>query len=260
MCTIMTISSKYFSANSEDVMQRIRSDAYGNGDGWSLIAYRYGDASSTSIRATDLSMVLAMVPWLLTDNYDRIWLHARYSTGRHVGLNYAHGFTSGVHSVMHNGILRAHAASRYEVDSQLIPDLITTLGVTAAAKHLVATEHYANCLIVDTSDGSYIVTRTATGVLHTDGEGNYSSGQMPCIDKAVPVGITVYDAPVTPAVIPSTYEEFTDWVCEHNYDDFMPEDLMAQLSWEQVTWLRDVRGLEYVGDEMTQYGKLGGGW
>ncbi len=258
MCTIMTVSSSYFSTNADAVIERIRVDARGNGDGWSLIAYRYGDASSTSIRATDLGTVLAMVPWLLTDNYDRIWLHARYSTGSYIGLNYTHGFTAGHHSVMHNGILRADAAARYEVDSQLIPDLITTLGILPAARHLVATEHYANCLIVDTSDGSYVVTRTATGSLHTDGEGNYSSGQMPGIDKVVPVGIITHEAPLVPLKVPENYEEFLEWIYDHNYDEFMPDDVKEQLTWEQASWLRGVQG--YLGDDITHYGKVGGRW
>jgi hypothetical protein len=78
---------------------------------------------------------------------------------------------------MHNGVLRAAEAQRCDVDSQAIGLWLRQGGMDFALKKLRG-ETFANVFLVDLNSNFFLVHRSVTGTLYTDGRGNYSTNPV----------------------------------------------------------------------------------
>ena len=263
MCTILTISTEFYREHADAVTARITEDARNNRDGWALMAYG-GAGGPFLLRTMSIGDVLALVPWLFDTGHERIWLHARYATTGYKGLNGTHAFAAGDWNVMHNGSLTARASHAYRVDSELIGVLIDEMGEEAASAHLLRTERFLNCLIINNQSGAYRVLRSAHGSLYTDGQGNYSTGPLEGMGLPVLPGTNVLhgEVPDAPDALGSDYppdyspamsdDSFIDWLISAGYDtEDLPDSIYSRLPSRQRDIYRDL-----ILD--TLYPKLGG--
>ena len=184
MCTILTIDVSFFQSNRKSVLDRIKSDALYNSDGWSLVCIdSLEPENNIQVQSMNLAAVLKALD-LFTDTcseYSRIFLHARAATTRYVGLAYCHGFTDlGGRIFMHNGIIAnpEHAT----VDSF---NILAAPAGDELAWFAARGDTYANVFIIDTETETYTVLRLVTGQLHTDGQGNFSSHPFASIIQPV---------------------------------------------------------------------------
>lgn len=186
MCTLITVSAEFFANNRAQVLDRIRQDARFNGDGWSLLCIDIQDTSkNVALQSMNLRMILRILD-LFTDTCSpdsRIFLHARAATTRYTGIAYCHGFTDLRGRIfMHNGIV--NNPEQLAIDSYSLIDLpLADTSMLEALKQ--RGDNYANVFVIDTDTDTYSVIRLATGSLHTDGNGNYSTHPIATIIKPV---------------------------------------------------------------------------
>lgn len=169
MCAIFTFS---YAAFTDAVMAQIKEDAKRNCDGNALLLYnKHGH--TTILRTMDLGLVETTLK-----NYDwsRMFLHMRKATKGTVDLRNTHGWeTKGVY-YMHNGRIDAEIAKNFPVDTMAIGEWLKQ-GPMRAMKELFS-ETYANVMLIDTTMNLYLVHRSFTGTLFTDGKGNYSTSRI----------------------------------------------------------------------------------
>ena len=174
MCTIMTFDKETFDLNKEAILAQVKKDGVGNGHGWNLIIAGKKEEDVIFFQCLELGWITSMLE-SVTD-FQRFWLHARYSTTGTKGLSGCHGFRSYTGwFVQHNGILRSGRADKLPVDSMVISELLEFMSPNHVAQWLLAKETYANVFMINPTEGQYHVVRCDTGVLRTDSKGNYSS-------------------------------------------------------------------------------------
>lgn len=177
MCTIMTISSKFFNDNENSVTTLIYTDNVRNDDGMALLCMGDDENKDILIKSFDCSLIMSIIQKFCSEQpLGRIFLHQRAATTQHVGVTYCHGFDDrrGTY-YMHNGIISNDG--RKAVDSF---NLIT-MGdnVTNVFNKLNKLgENFANVLVVNTTSKKYGVIKMLCGNLHTDKEGNFSTNAV----------------------------------------------------------------------------------
>ena len=185
MCTLLTVNKAFFDAHKFDVIRQIRTDAIGNGDGWSLICMDPDDPSinvhlqamcvSTILRNLNEFMAIAESPSA------RMWLHARAATGINIGIGYCHGFTDlRGQFIMHNGIIRADT----RVDSFALSFDYSFVAEKMLCQLLERHETFANIFLIN--EDEYSVIRVMSGRLYSDCLGNFSTNPFADIIEEVP--------------------------------------------------------------------------
>ena len=187
MCTLLTIDNDYWTCNRKAVVKRIRQDAMGNADGFSLVGISVAlPQDSLHLQTMDVNLVLHLIGMFFANTKDeptsRIFLHSRAATTGNIGIPYCHGFTDlNGQFIMHNGILSND--SDWAVDSFRIVNM-NTASPWALLKELVdKRETFANIFII--SETEYSVIKVASGRLYTDGQGNYSTNPLGSIKAEV---------------------------------------------------------------------------
>ncbi len=179
MCTLMTISNELFASDPETYINQLLSDFKRNEHGCSLVLL------GTDQLAMQSKNIYAIIDLLHSCDWDRAFIHCRFSTSIQKGLGGCHAFYSASYTsvnkegwhIMHNGILGSEQSRKYRVDSQYIAEMVDHFGVKTAAAYTL-TQGYANVFFIDTYSDSYIVTRSTAGTLFTDGLGNYSTNSV----------------------------------------------------------------------------------
>lgn len=179
MCTIMTVDKKRF---TEETVKTIHDDSCFNYDGWCLVLVNeYGETIS-NLRTMEIAPIIAM---LKTVEWSRMFLHSRAATGvSDVCLNNVHGWGSNNYIYMHNGFIRHRNTANLSVDSKMIGKWLT-YGLDICLSQLQKQE-YANVFIIDTLSADYVVSRSKTNELYTDGDGNYSTTPFDSVCILVP--------------------------------------------------------------------------
>lgn len=178
MCTIITVSRD--SVNNDDLVTRMVQDSAYNDDGWAAM-FVLGSGKPMFLQSLDLDPIVSLV---LDLDWKRMFLHARAATQGSPRLDNCHGWNADGVYVFHNGILSNPQSRDFEVDSQLIHWWVDRYGITKTL-NLLRTERYANVMLVDTVANEYLIHRSETGSLFTDGDGNFSSNPMGGITKPV---------------------------------------------------------------------------
>jgi len=199
MCTIITVNTV-----TADLLDRVRADAIGNPDGIAIVAYFGNGVDSFEVYKTvDTTRAVDYLSSLGT-NLVRVWVHLRHGTTSATGVAGCHFWGSGEYLYCHNGILSSAKARQYDVDSQLIGDLLKlgkgsdSLGALLSAMK----ENFANVFTINTVACDYTVIRQTSGSLFTDNVGNFSTVSFGSITTPVACGATYnYDLP-KPVVAP----------------------------------------------------------
>ena len=160
---------------------RILDDSVSNSDGWALLLI-LKNGKPMFVQSLDLDPIFSI---LMDASWERMFLHSRFTTQGESTLPNCHGWQSNGTYVFHNGILSNPQADDFPVDSQLINWWIDRYGVNRTLQ-LLKTEYYANVFLVDTKQNEYIMHRSQTGSLFTDGLGNYSSNPVGSLVVPVP--------------------------------------------------------------------------
>lgn len=201
MCTILTVDRETYNEFQQEIRAVIRQDAVSNSDGGSILLVGKDSRRTTLLRTLDEEVILQLLDTHFSEGHaERAWIHFRLATTAFDGLNGCHGFAAGDYTVFHNGILHRKDSHLFRVDSELIAWEVEAAGPEEAISNLLEKESYANVFLVDNSTGAYHVVRCTSGVLHTDGKGNYSTSRVGPIDKPVPV--SYYKHYATPIVVP----------------------------------------------------------
>jgi predicted glutamine amidotransferase len=117
-------------------------------------------------------------------DYNRVFIHTRYATQGKSALQNCHGWNSGSTYVFHNGSIRSKIADKFEVDSMAIKYWLDTYGLDETLDRL-ENEPFANVFLVDLDKSFFVVSRSMTGSLFTDGNGNYSTNSFDNITMPV---------------------------------------------------------------------------
>jgi len=233
MCTILTVSSEFFSRALE---QRILMDGENNSDGFSLLLVS-DDGAHTIIRTMDVQTALMV---LRSADWSRMLLHSRYATQGSVGLVNTHGWEATGVFYFHNGCLSAPEAQSLPVDSQAIGVWLAQAGVDYALQRL-ATETFANVFLVDVTTGLYTVSRSLSGSLYSDGHGNFSTQPFGTVCEPVSVGFQKFE-------FCEVYEEpvYTPQIWDIDTVDDMR---LARSRWDQL----DLNDWDIDGDGLSDY-------
>ena len=247
MCTLLTVSAGLWSRALEN---HIRRDAENNPHGFSLLLLsEYG--AETILRSMDINVILST---LRNSEWTRMFLHSRYATQGSVRLDNTHGWSEDGVFYMHNGCLTSKDSWSYEVDSQAIGEWIKYGGIDRALAEL-RSEMFANVFMIDVNDEYFVVSKSASGSLYTDGQGNYAT--VPFADICSPVvpgtvdywwyGDAVASEPAAPADAPLSSDYTID---DDGLDDLPPatdEELERYQAWLERGILPDDDGIgDYV--------------
>lgn len=191
MCTIYTVDKMFYDSYEAELSDRIMADFTRNHHGLVLVGLDPDDArADLMIKSFNPDLILMFLDDFMTTcgPNGRIWLHQRAATSSDVHVGTMHGFNDREGNIlMHNGILWRTPTNLYAVDSFAIPDL----ALTQTASTLLASlerlgETFANVFVIRPQTMSYSVVRCKSGMLFTDGEGNYSSYPVGSIRFEVP--------------------------------------------------------------------------
>jgi hypothetical protein len=133
----------------------------------------FGDHSI--IRAMDFDIILDMMT--INDKWEKVIIHQRYTTQGDPTLNNTHLWQVGNFWYCHNGVLSDKRADKVEVDSMVIGECLERGDVWEAISYCQS-EDYANVFIVNLVEREFIVTRSKTNTLFTDGKGQYSTTKL----------------------------------------------------------------------------------
>ncbi len=188
MCTIHTYSAKYFRANERAIHAQILQDSVMNSDGISfLFLDGHNDKTNTIFRTMDVDNALTVMTMLMTEatKHARVFIHLRAATTQDIGVAFTHAFDDmqGV-IYMHNGVFSNPRA--YSVDSFQMVNWTGTEGGGLLDQLQSRRETFANVLRIDTVKYTWTVTRMDNSILHTDGQGNYSTRKFGDINQEVP--------------------------------------------------------------------------
>lgn len=188
MCTLLTVSRDKY---NEAIQNRIVADAKSNQDGFGLLLINEQGAEHV-LRTLDVDLVLGV---LNAVKWTRMFLHSRFATQGAPVLANTHGWDEGSVFYMHNGCIYTSEAKKYAVDSQVIGQWVRDGGVDLALERLLD-ERFANVFLIDTQKSMYIVHRSESGSLYTDGEGNYSTHDVGLINHKVDTGFEFHEMPI----------------------------------------------------------------
>jgi hypothetical protein len=182
MCTILCVPG---TIDRAALLARLRADATYNSDGVSILTI---DASGSPTRIQSLDLAAAE-SHLYYGEWERAWIHMRAATQGAARLSNVHAWSETTPEgeeivVMHNGILRAAESSRFDVDSQLILAWLRREGLDETTEKLQG-EPFANVFLVNLTDGYFVLSRSQSGSLYTDGEGAYSTNPVADITQPV---------------------------------------------------------------------------
>lgn len=181
MCSIITI--KQGSLKLERLEKYLSKESFSNDDGMSLLV-QDKKGKMTALRTFNLDLIMAVLKGM---EWSRMWMHMRAATQGEVNIRNTHGWmTTDGTAIMHNGILWDKDAYKFNVDSELIVDWVEQLGIDFALE-MLKEESYANVFLIKNL-GDYYVSRTKSGTLFTDGNGNFSTNQVGQINKPVKPG------------------------------------------------------------------------
>lgn len=170
MCTIMTVDKDSY---TDDVFAQIKADARYNDDGWSLALISNGGVRDV-IHTMSLPVIQAALD---NEDWDRMFLHARAATGMSdINVLNSHGFRSYPYLIFHNGFIM-NSENHLPVDSEQIGIWLDTLGEAGCLQKLYS-EGFANVMLLNVKTGDYLIHRSKTGTLFTDGDGNYSTNEV----------------------------------------------------------------------------------
>lgn len=189
MCTISTLDRDTFLADRREFTTRIIKDVQNNPDGLSLIAVDpFAPMSNFSMNCMAVGHILKLIDIFFSSGseYSRVWLHTRAATTDYVGIPFNHGFTDSRGTmIQHNGIVYNYRD--LGVDSFNLADYRTDCAHKFRDDLATAMERFANVFLIRPEKATYGVVRMAGGMLHTDGQGNYST--YPVADIVLPVDI-----------------------------------------------------------------------
>lgn len=177
MCTIMTISSKFFNDNESAVTNTIYSDNNRNDDGMALLCMGDDENKDLLVKSFDCSLIVSLVSKFAQEQpMGRIFLHQRAATTQHIGVSYCHGFDDrrGTY-YMHNGIISNDG--RKAVDSFNLINMGDNVTNVFNKLNRIG-ENFANVFVVNTTSKKYGVIKMLSGSLHTDKEGNFSTNAI----------------------------------------------------------------------------------
>lgn len=207
------------SVSNDELITRMVQDSNFNDDGWSAM-FVLGSGKPMFLQSLDLDPIVSLV---LDLDWTRMFLHARAATQGSPRLDNCHGWSADGVYVFHNGILSNPQSRDFEVDSQLIHWWIDRYGVTKTL-NLLRTERYANVMLVDTISNEYLIHRSETGSLFTDGNGNFSSNIMGDIRQPVRVYTNdVFELGLKPVV--------------DKYSGYMTDEDEYNINWSSVVSL-----------------------
>lgn len=217
MCTIMTMPRKQ--AITKESLAQILADYNHNPHGSVLLL-----DNSLMLTALEPEVIIDM---LQSQTYTRMWLHQRYASTETRGLSGCHNFITKdrKYAIMHNGCI--DNPNFLPVDSQQICELYdVTKDISITANVMVQNESFANIFYIkiaekrpsysafksyynDLEDYAddlpvwdkhilvprnvkpreilYTVSRSQSGTLYTDGNGNYSSSPIKALGISEPV-------------------------------------------------------------------------
>lgn len=177
MCTVITVDQ---SINKQSVIERIISDSMSNSDGFAMLMIQL-DGTPLFIQSMNTDPIIGLIEIM---DYKRIFIHTRYATQGIAALHNTHGWNHNGTYVFHNGSIRSKISERFSVDSEAIRYWLEFYGIDETIDKL-HDEPFANVFLVNTVDGNYIVHRSMTGSLFTDGNGNYSTHAFDAITTPV---------------------------------------------------------------------------
>lgn len=187
MCAILTIDRDTFLADRRDFTTRILNDAQNNPDGLSLIAVDpFAPVANFAMNCMAVGHILKLIDIFFASGseYSRIWLHSRAATTDFIGIPFNHGFTDSRGTmIQHNGIVYNYR--NLGVDSFNLSDYRTDCAHKFRDDLDTAAERFANVFLIRPEKSTYGVVRMAVGLLHTDGQGNYSTHSV--ADIRIPV-------------------------------------------------------------------------
>ena len=180
MCTIMTFDNSF---DKQVLVNHILEDSLSNADGYSLLMV-LTSGKPMVLRSMDVDAIVDAV-WYM--EWERVFIHTRYATQGEALLQNTHGWNSDGTFVMHNGYIAHPDSENFEVDSQAIVHWLGKHTRKKSVKKILA-ESYANVLLVDTETNDYVVVRSKSGSLFTDGHGNYSTNPVGTVTMEVLAG------------------------------------------------------------------------
>ncbi len=174
MCQIHAINRTSWDLNTNEITRHLQSASYINDHGSAAI---FIDAMGehSIIRSMDFDVILDMMT--INDKWETVIIHQRYTTQGDPNLNNTHMWQVGNFWYCHNGVLSSKRSAELEVDSMVIGECLERGDVWEAISYCQS-EDYANVFIVNLIDKQFIVTRSKTNTLYTDGNGQYSTTKL----------------------------------------------------------------------------------
>jgi len=227
MCTIITANSDI---NRTALVARIMSDSLSNSDGYSMLMV-LKTGKPLNITSLDVEAITNLIELM---DYERVFIHTRFATHGVSALQNCHGWNAGGTYIFHNGSIRSKIADKFEVDSMAIKYWIENYGLNETLDKL-SSEPFANVFLVDLDEKSYVVHRSSTGSLYTDGRGNYSTSQFDTVNLPVePDTFEVHDLACENSNDLRGTGGYTDWTSQYDTQekwDKEPETLDDYSDW-----------------------------
>ena len=127
------------------------------------------------VRGLDFTTISTLMT--INDNWSKVIIHQRYTTGGAANLSNTHLWQVGDFFYCHNGVLKDERTLNYPVDSQLIGSFLQSGDVWDALAYCQS-EPYANVFIANIEQREIWVTRSKDNTLYTDGNGQYSTRKL----------------------------------------------------------------------------------
>ena len=174
MCTILTANN---TIPAHKIIEQLKEDAWSNPDGFAMLMVQK-NGKPLFIQSLDIEPILSLIEY---SEFERIFVHTRYATQGKSALQNCHGWQANGVYVFHNGSIRSRISDKFDVDSEAIRYWLDNYGIDETIDKLID-EPFANVFLVDIEQGQYIVQRSRTGSLFTDGNGNYSTHDFDAIN------------------------------------------------------------------------------
>lgn len=178
MCTILTADN---TIDRKELVDRIYNDSFSNPDGFALLMIQ-ANGKPLFVQSLDIEPIVSLVEY---SEFSRVFIHTRYATQGKSALQNCHGWNANGTYVFHNGSIYSRIAEKFTVDSEAIRYWLENYGIDETIDRLID-ESFANVFLVDIENGQYIVHRSRTGSLFTDGNGNYSTHSFASLTIPVP--------------------------------------------------------------------------
>lgn len=191
MCQIYT----FVPGQLTSALTAVRSGLLGNKDGVNVLVV-HKTRVVLSLSGLWSNTLLSLVECLSPDSWTRMFVHTRSATGGNITTGNCHGWADrdrGTRYVMHNGFISRMGREAFAVDSQAILAWIEDGDIRGALRKL-GHEVFANVFLIDEGRGDYAMHRSSTGMLYTDGAGNYGTAPFGEVRNSVPAYTQVMHA------------------------------------------------------------------